>query len=301
MSNKTPEDILDLARQRIELRKQQEHALCEQWQQERAARERPWRYIFLCILGILLLALFLTPGASLEWKLYAIVHGLVAQQHNIFLDGMQLPICARNIGIYSGFLITLVYLWVSGRRCAGGLPAKPLMALLGVFVLVMAVDGFNSLLGTIGQPQLYPSRNDLRTVTGAGMGMTIAAAFLFVFNRSLRQNVDKQQSVIGWRDWGIVLALNGLMTLAVYSGLGFLYWPLAFLSFFGLVGELFVINVLIVSLLMGYGGSITFVRDLARPATFALLTNLLIIGALALLRFASEGLIALAALPSSLL
>jgi uncharacterized membrane protein len=300
MSNKTPEDILDLARQRIELRKQQEHDLREQVEQERAARERPWQYIFLSVLGALLLALFLAPGASLEWKLYAIVHGLVAQQHNVFLDGRQLPICARNIGIYSGFLITLAYLWVGGRRYAGRLPAKSLMALLGAFVLIMAVDGFNSLFGTIGQPQLYLSRNDLRTVTGAGMGITMAAAFLFVFNRSLRQNVDKRQPVMGWRDLGVVLALNGLMTLAVYSGLGLLYWPLAFLSFFGLVGQLFVINVLIVSLLMGYGNSITSMRELARPATFALLTNLLIIGALALLRFASEGILTLASLPSPL-
>lgn len=288
MSDKSPEDILELARKRMATRREAERSAQATVRATQATRERPWQVAFLAALGGLLLALLLAPGAALEWKLYAVVHGLVAQQHNVFLDGRQLPICARNIGIYSSFLITATYLWFSGRRRAGGLPGWPLLALLAGFVAVMAVDGFNSLFGTIGQPQLYPSRNDLRTITGALMGMAMAAAILFVFNRALRQDADKRQPVMGWRDLGAVAALNGLMVLAVYSDLGLLYWPLALLSFFGIVGELFVIHLLIVALLMGYGNSVSDVRQFARPATIALFTNLAMIGSLALLRFAGE-------------
>ncbi len=288
MSNKTPDDILELARQRMALRREQVHQAEAEAQAERSAREQIWLRVFMLALGGLLLALLLVPGAPLSWKLYAIVHGLVAQEHNVFLQGQQLPICARNIGIYSSFLISAVYLCWGGRKRAGGLPSWPLLLTLIAFVLIMAVDGINSVLGTLGQTQWYASRNDLRTITGVGFGIAMTAAILLVFNRALRRDVEKQQPVMGWRDLGILLVLNGLMVLGVYSNSGLLYWPLAFLSFFGLVGELFVINLLVISMLMGYGRSITRLDQLARPATIALFTNLTIIGALAMLRFAEE-------------
>lgn len=286
MSEKTPEDVLELARRRIATNKARASAARMQEAQARAAREWFWPYAFFTMLGGLLLALLFAPGASLDWKMYAVVHGLVAQQHNVFIQGMQFPLCARNIGIYSSFLITSAYLLWRGHQRAGRLPPRPITVLLAAFVVIMTVDGFNSLFAESGQPHLYAPRNDLRTLTGIGMGTAITVAVLYVFNVALRQDIDRQQRIVsGWRDLGIILALNGLLFAAVYSDLWLLYWPLAWIMFLGIISELYVVIVLLSALFMGYGRSITSLWQLARPATIAWLPTALFIGALALLRF----------------
>lgn len=290
MSDKTPEEVLELARQRMALNKEQARRQRVQIQQARAERDQPWRYVFLAALGILLLALILTPGAPLEQKMYAIVHGLVAQQHNVFLGGLQFPLCARNIGIYGSFLVTMTYLLGRGRSRAGRLPSRPITVTLVMFAVVMTVDGFNSMFAEMGRPYLYTPHNALRILTGIGMGVAISVAALLVFNRALRQDIDQQQRILaGWYELGSVLALNLLVPAAIYANLGFMYWPLAALAFFGIIAELFMVNVLLASLLMGYSRSVTSLAQLARPATVALLPTLGLIATLSILRFWLEG------------
>lgn len=289
MSEKTPNDILDMAQQRIATNKERERVQRVAAAQVRADYEGIWRLAFWLVLLFLLLALLFTPGATLEWKMYAVVHGLIAQQHTVFLEGRQLPLCARNIGIYSSFLITTMYLWHRQRQRAGHIPAWPITTLLIAFFLIMTVDGFNSMFNELGQPHLYMPRNELRTLTGSGAGIAIAVAVLFVFNVSLRQDVDRQQRIIaGWRDLGVVVALNFVVLIATYSNLAVLYWPVAWLAFLGLVGELYLINVLLSSLFLGYGRSVTRLSHLARPATVAFLPTTVLIASLALMRFWME-------------
>src|SRR4051794_14769869 len=103
MSERTSEEILEMARNEITARKTQ--AI-----ERRGLRELPWRYAFIGLAGVLLLGLLAWPGMPLEWKMYAVVHGVCAQAHNVDLAGMQLPLCARNTGIYSGFLVSALYL-----------------------------------------------------------------------------------------------------------------------------------------------------------------------------------------------
>ncbi len=283
MSNKSADEIVELARQRIAANRQQQHLRHIQARQQ---YDYLWRTTWLAVLGSLMLALLALPGVPLQWRLYAIVHGLVAQQHNIFVGGMQLPLCARNLGIYSSFLVTIGYLWVRRRQHAGGFPPRPITITLLTLVLIMIVDGFNSMAATMGRVPLYPPYNVLRILTGIGMGMAIAVAFLAIFNQALRQNVQRRQRVVqNWDDMAVIVTLNLLIPIVIYADLGFMYWPLAFLAFVGIISEVYAMNVLLASLFMGYRRSITSLTQLARPATVAFLPTILLIGGLALLRF----------------
>lgn len=278
-----PDEILELARKRIAERRGAEHAA------EAAAaaqRDRRWGIGFLLLVAALILTFVLWPGASLEWKLYATVHGLVAQKHLVFLGEQPLPVCARNIGIYSSFLISLGYLWARGRSRAAALPARPLLAMLGLGVLAMAFDGVNSLLEDTGRAYLYAPRNDLRTITGSLFGIALAPVVLFVFNRSLRADPERERPVIGWHDLGGLLLLNALLVAAVHSEAGWLYWPLALLSVGAIVGELFLMFLLVAGAAMGYKQRVTSLAGLARPAWVALPVTLAFVAGLALLRFA---------------
>lgn len=251
-----------------------------------APRDHAWRYAFLTAMGVLLLALLFTPGRPLEWKMYAVVHGICAQQHNIILSGMQFPICARNSGIYISFLIALGAFWALGRSRAGRIPPWPITVTLVGFVAIMGVDGFNSLFFDLGMPNLYTPDNRLRTLTGMGMGVSIAVLLHLIINLSLRKDVDDRQPILrNWRELGGVLLLNLLVLAAIYGNLDVMFWPLAFLAFGGIVSVLYLVNVLLVSLFMGYEGSVTRLSQLARPATIAILPTLVILGVMAAARF----------------
>jgi uncharacterized membrane protein len=277
MKQQSPEDILKLARERI----------AERHAQERRDRDRGWRLAFWALLVTLLVTLLLAPG-DLSFKLYAVVHGLIAQLHNVFLAGQQLPVCARNIGIYGSFLIATGYLWWRGRRRAGAWPACSLTVTLLVFAAIMTFDGFNSLFGDLGWPQLYAPHNWLRTASGLLFGTALTGAILLVWNQVLHAEIDRNMPIITWPDLAAVLLLNSLLFLLVYSNIGWLYWPLAWFVVLGILGELYMVNVLVIATMLGYGKSVRRLRDLARPATLALLSTTVIVGGLALWRFSLQ-------------
>ncbi len=218
--------------------------------------------------------------------MYAVVHGVCAQAHTVDMAGLRLPLCARNTGIYSGFLVTVLFLLALGRSRAAKLPPIPVLATLIAFVVVMAVDGFNSMLVDLFMPHLYTPQNELRTLTGMGMGVAIAVLMFLIINLSLRQNPDTNQRIMnGWLELGGALLLNLLVLAAMYGNVALMFWPIAFTAWLGITGILYAINVLLTALFMGYEGRVTRMIQLAKPATWALLFTLIELGSLAWARF----------------
>ncbi len=278
MTQPQPEDILELARRRIAARQTPTT--------DPAPDDRRWALIFALLLGGGLFAFLLWPGQTLQWKLFAAVHGLVAQKHLVYLGELALPVCARNLGIYGAFLINLGYSFARGHCRAAALPTRALLIVLGLGAAAMVFDGFNSLLEDTGRAYLYPPRNDLRTISGALFGTALTSLLLVVFNRGLRANPEPRRPVLDWPGFGALLLLNGVLFTLVYSGIGLFYWPLAFFGVFGLLGEVFVVFLMLSAVGMGYTRRVTRLIQLARPACVALLPTVLFVGGLAWIRFA---------------
>src|SRR5579871_5840400 len=76
--------------------------------------------LYVVALAILLFA----PGGTFLDRLRALDGGICAQLpgHSFYPAGQQLPLCARNTGIYLGFASTLIVLYKSGRIRASQLP-----------------------------------------------------------------------------------------------------------------------------------------------------------------------------------
>jgi uncharacterized membrane protein len=289
MSEHGTDDVLELAQKRIAERKEQE-------QQERVSRGGDsWRFALIGLFGALLLGLLAWPNMTLDRKMYSVVHGVCAQIHNVQVGGLDLPLCARNTGIYSSFLISSVYLVLIGRGRAARLPSIPITLALVLFVLAMGVDGINSTLVDINMWHLYTPQNWLRTLTGIGMGVTIAVFLLMVVNLSLRKNAEAQQPVLGsWLELAGVLLVNGLVWVAIYGNIGVMYWPVAITAWLGITGVLYMVNVLLAGLFMGYENAVTHVSQLAKPASIALIMTVIELGLLSSLRFwlESQGMVA---------
>ncbi|KPV53146.1 hypothetical protein SE17_11305 [Kouleothrix aurantiaca] len=279
MNERTSDEIIEMARGEMSARRVQQA-------ETRGLRELPWRYALFGLAGVLLLGLLAWPGMPLEWKMYAVVHGVCAQAHTVDMAGLRLPLCARNTGIYSGFLVTVLFLLALGRARAAKLPPIPILATLIAFLVVMAVDGFNSMLVDLFMPHLYTPQNELRTLTGMGMGVAIAVLMFLIINLSLRQNPDTNQRIMnGWLELGGALLLNLLVLAAMYGNVALMFWPIAFTAWLGITGILYAINVLLTALFMGYEGRVTRMIQLAKPATWALLFTLVELWSLAAARF----------------
>src|SRR5437870_5078401 len=84
----------------------------------------------LLYLGLLTALVFL-PGASLLDRLRWLDSGICAQlpTHSFYPGGQRLPLCARNTGIYLGFMLTLLTLYATRRGRVQQLPRWPIIIL----------------------------------------------------------------------------------------------------------------------------------------------------------------------------
>lgn len=256
------QDILEQARREM----QQRRARAEQ------QREQPWLWAFLGLAATLVVGVWLLPGGTLADRLHLVVQGVCAQAHYLFVGPLRMPLCARNTGIYAGFLGSLIFLFALGRGKAGRLPPLSICLALVAGVAAMAIDGVNSLLLDMGNYHFYTPRNDLRLLTGLLMGTSMAVFLLMVFNISLRANLRRDQPILrSWPELVGALLANALVGLAIWFAPAPLFYPLAVFSVIGIAGVLFLTNLFVVAMVSGFEGRLQRIREMARPATFALL------------------------------
>ncbi len=272
-------DILEQARRDIAAR------------QARAAHdEQPWLWAFIGVAATLVIGVWFLPGGALIDRLTLVVHGVCAQAHYLSIGPGQLPLCARNTGIYAGFLATVAYLVALRRSKAGGLPPLPICALLLLGVVAMGVDGVNSLLLDMGGHNWYPPQNMLRVITGLLMGSSMAVFLPLILNLALRADVrPKQRMLGGWAEYVGLLLADALLFGLLWAGPSWLFYPLAIWSVVGISGVLFLSNIFIVSMVSGLEGRVRWLRDLSKPGTIALLLTAGELALLAGLRVAMEG------------
>ncbi len=198
-------------------------------------------------LGVLALLVFL-PGATLLERLRWLDSGVCAQlpTHSFYPGGERLPLCARNTGIYLGFIVTLATLYATGRGRVQRLPPWPVIVTLVSGIIMLAIDGGNSLLLDLGLPHLYHPHNLLRLAAGLLTGLAMAALILPVTNRLFWCEYNEQRSIASWRALALCLPALIICFFAVISQSGVVLYPIALLSTSGLVMALSSVNLIII-------------------------------------------------------
>ena len=233
-----------------------------------------------------LAALAWLPGATLIERLRALDAGICAQnpKHSFFPAGQQLPLCARNTGIYIGFAATFLTLLGTGRLRASSFPSRTVAAILGLAVLLMAVDGFNSLFLDLGLPHPYQPHNLLRLATGLGTGVAMCAFIVPVANALIWKHEDERSSFGSPRALALMLPVLLLVFLAVGSQVAPLLYPIALLSSGGLVMALSLVNLAFLLGVSGKVGRVSTWRQLVPVFALALVIALAELVALSLLK-----------------
>src|SRR5450756_1287938 len=113
--------------------------------------------------------------AFLHWLGFGLCHQLPERS---FVGGVhQLPVCARDTGIYLGFVIGLLVLAALDRGCRRTEVPRPWVLALGaVLIAVMGWDGVTSYVG------LRPTTNLIRLATGLGTGFALTLVIAPLLN-----------------------------------------------------------------------------------------------------------------------
>ena len=84
--------------------------------------------------------------AVFHWVGFGLCHQL--PERSLFSGGYQLPVCARDTGIYAGFLLSMIVIALLERgRRPSELSRTWLLVLGSIFLGTMVVDGVSSYAG----------------------------------------------------------------------------------------------------------------------------------------------------------
>ncbi len=212
-------------------------------------RKRPASWlasgIIFLTLGILATLVFF-PGTSLLSRISWLDSGICAQiaSHSFYPGGERLPLCARNTGIYLGFLVTLTTLCGKGRGRAQNIPPLPLLIVLIGGVAVLAVDGINSFLLDVGSHYLYQPNNYLRLATGLVTGLAMALLVLPLLNRLFWRGFNEERSVTSWQELLQYIPMLIVCFFVVASQNALILYPIALLSTTGILAALSSLNLI---------------------------------------------------------
>lgn len=217
---------------------------------------------------------------------YAVCHRLPG--HSFHLAGRQLPLCARCTGTFTGALLGFVGLVALRKGKAGQMPPARVLALLVIFIVVMAVDGLNSYLSLFPNVPflLYQPRNALRLLTGTLHGLALSVIVFPILNFTLWKEAEDKPALAGLRDLGLIVALVALpVVLVVQAQVGLLLHPVAIVSVVGVLTMLTVVNSLIIIIALRREAEAVAWWDAALPLVLGFAATLVEIAVIVLVRW----------------
>jgi uncharacterized membrane protein len=224
---------------------------------------------------------------AMRWLGMGLCHQLPAR--SFFGGGHQLPVCARDTGIYIGFVASLLIVSALERgRRRTGMPPVWLLATGAGLIALLGWDGVTSYAG------LRATTNLIRFATGLGTGFALTLIIAPVLNGQLwRRNSEGRLLGSGIEGVAWLAALVATGCLVYFGG------PLLQIGYPLLVAACILVtftavNLVVVSLVPRFERQAERLRDawpallVALAATLAelVLTDWL---RLALLRFVSRG------------
>jgi uncharacterized membrane protein len=222
---------------------------------------------------------------------YAVCHRI--SERSFHIGSLQLPLCARCSGMYLGAVTGLVVQSILGWK-RSRIPNWSILALLVVFVLAFIIDGTNSYLYLLKEvspgflsniPNLYVPDNNLRLLTGSGMGLGMAVMLFPAFNQTVWADGEDKPAISGWKTFGLLLGIQGILDLLVLSENPIVLYPLAIISALGVWLLLTLVYCMVWVMIMGQDNQFTKFQRLWLPLLAGLTIALIQTAAIDALRF----------------
>ncbi|MBA7606072.1 hypothetical protein ES703_13211 [subsurface metagenome] len=157
---------------------------------------------------------------------YAVCHQL--PEKSIFIEGKQLPVCARDTGIYFGSLISLFFILFSRRRRSNSIPVLYISFTFVFFMLLMGVDAVSSYVG------FRETTNSIRLLTGLLVGISLPLFMYPILIDNLFEKHDEEHILKSWYELLLLLFLVISSYLLILYFNVQLYYPVAFATVIGI-------------------------------------------------------------------
>lgn len=156
---------------------------------------------------------------------YAVCHQL--PEKSIFIEGKQLPVCARDTGIYFGSLISLFFILLSRRR-SNSIPVPYISFTFVFFMLLMGVDAVSSYVG------FRETTNSIRLLTGLLVGISLPLFMYPILIDNLLGEHDEEHILKSWYELLLLIFLVISSYLLILYFNVQLYYPVAFATVIGI-------------------------------------------------------------------
>jgi len=179
-------------------------------------------------------------------------------ERTLSADGIPLPVCARDMGIYAGIFVSTLSLLALGRWKARKPPGRAVSVVMCLFMMPMILDGGLSYLG------ITTSDNVSRVVTGVLFGIPIPVFLIPAAHFSVKGG--NTEAVL--KNWAELLPLYGLgiiLSLFLLNGL-VPYLAAALIFVFGLVFLLSRLSYTIIKRCGKFKGAWLFITTLTATA-----------------------------------
>jgi uncharacterized membrane protein len=219
---------------------------------------------------------------------YAICHRIPAR--SFLINDAPMPLCARCTGIYLGVMTSFLVTAASGRTRASRLPPRSVAIALGLFVVIMGIDGVNSYIHLFpGGTGVYEPHNWLRLVTGMYCGIALFNIVFPVFNGMVWREPNPRRVLNGLGELAGLCTVAAFVVLLVVSERPVLLLILGLLSTVGVVMVLTMIGTVVFLSVARMDRSAVRWRDLAVPLLAGLTIAFIQIGAIDIARFLLTG------------
>lgn len=132
-------------------------------------------------------------------------------ERTLFVNGMQLPVCARDMGIYLGIFVSLMFCVLGKKMSSDRLPELKAGIILALMMIPMMADGLSSYLG------LRSTNNVIRLLTGAFFGIPIPVFLIPCVNYKINGN-NLRAVIKGFNELFRLYLICGLVVLATLIG-----------------------------------------------------------------------------------
>jgi len=213
----------------------------------------------------------------LQWMGMGLCHQL--PERSFTGGGVQVPVCARDTGIYAGFAVALVLLGLMERkRRSAEVPPMSITLALIAGIALMALDGLTSYLG------IRETNNALRLTTGLAAGFAIGAFTIPLLNAQLWRRSGQTRVLGRARDVALFLAaipVTGAIVMWVMPSLGVAYPVLVAVA---ILVTFTSVNLVIVCLIPLFDRRFDRLRDTGIAVGFAFALTIVELGLSSLLR-----------------
>jgi len=159
-----------------------------------------------------------------------------------------------------GALLALIY--QSRFRKHGGLPGKPVLAILAIFLVAFGIDGVNSYMHFFPSlPSLYNPNNTLRLITGTGVGLGMAALIYPIFNQTLYMDWKEERVISSVKEMMVIILISAGLIGLVLLQVPIILYPLAVLSSATVLILLSMIYIIVWTMLLKQENKYTTLRE----------------------------------------